>query len=59
MTIASILSNYITVGLVVSFLITVLHHTRQENISFLVALSCTIFWPKVIATILTSYYGIE
>jgi len=54
MTIASILSNYITVGLVISFLVTVLHHTRQENISLLVALSCTIFWPKVIATVISN-----
>ena len=54
MTIASILSNYIMVGLVTSFLVTVLHHTRQESISFLVALSCTIFWPKVIATVISN-----
>ena len=59
MTIASILSNYITVGLVVSLLITVLHHIREEAISPLVALSCTIFWPKVIATILASHYNVD
>jgi len=53
----SIILSYLTVGLIMAFIVTLVQHVQgEEKQSPMLALVSTFFWPIVIKHVVVSYY---